>query len=95
MSTLNNLKKKIIRWKEKQNKLKNKNNMPENPKITPENALNVIVSAVRQLKLSFDEHNYLNQCVEVLAQLVQNATPKVEKLEKVHKKLPTIVDKEE
>ncbi len=68
--------------------------MPENPKITPEQALNVIVSAVRQLKLSFDEHNYLNQCVEELAQLVQNAAPKAEKLEKVSKKVqtPTVVE---
>lgn len=40
---------------------------------TPEQALNTVHSAVRQLKLSADEHDILRTCMQVLANVV---TPK-------------------
>lgn len=40
------------------------------PNITPEQALTVITSAVRQLKLSYDEHVYLDQCVKIVQEKV-------------------------
>ena len=48
--------------------------------LTPEKAFEVIISAVRLLKLSFDEHLYLEQCRNVIGQaLVQNAEQEVPK----------------
>lgn len=62
-------------------------------KITPEQALAVVTSLVRATKLSFEEHVYANQCVEILTQAIQTQTPSsVEKLNKPSNRNPVIVD---
>lgn len=51
---------------------------------TPEQAFNTINSAVRQLKLSADEHDILRSCLQVVANLVSASQevpkPKVKKM---------------
>ncbi len=49
----------------------------EQNQLTPEKAFEVIVSAVRLLKLSFDDHLYLEQCRNIVTQALMslNAEP--------------------
>lgn len=41
-------------------------NETNTPKVTVEQAIGVVISAVRQLKLNFEEHCYMQQCLEVI-----------------------------
>ena len=50
------------------NENNNQNRTVNTPQITPEQALSTIVSAVRQLRISYDEHVLLNNCLEVIKQ---------------------------
>lgn len=56
---------------------------------TPEQAFNTINSAVRQLKLSADEHDILRSCLQVIANLI---SPKAD--EKPSKPKLKVVDAE-
>lgn len=65
--------------------------MPDNvlpltqQKPTVEQALTTIISAVRQLKLNFDEHVFVQTCLEVINAQCQPEV-KTEKLDKPAKK---------
>ena len=59
-------------------------NETQTPKVTVEQAIGVVISAVRQLKLNFEEHCYMQQCLEVInAHCVSTDTDKVKALPKV------------
>jgi hypothetical protein len=62
------------------------NETPNTPKVTVEQAIGVVISAVRQLKLNFEEHCYMQQCLEVINS--HCTTPDTDKI----KVLPKVLD---
>lgn len=96
--TSNKINKKNLDFKKEKGNIKESNfkennikeiNMAENTanqqKLTPESALQVLVSLTEQLKLTKPEHIYVEQCIQMLASAIQKPAEKVEKVEKTEK----------
>lgn len=63
-------------------------NQQNQPKISADQALNTVASAVNQLKLTLDEHLFLQRCLQSLNELVVLAKPTVERVEQPIRTLP-------